>query len=149
MALMPPREPHPPPLARAQARLAFDTLLRDRMNALASGETEGDGSEEALDAGRESARLLESLGQAFADAVDRENSTRGILRTGVSVEYVDAVVLAGDAGALIVDAVDYDGAPVYWQTKAGNPDLVIRGRDLDGYLRTGEARYAEQLGLDS
>jgi hypothetical protein len=147
MPLMPEREEHPLPLARAQARLAFDTLLRDRMNALASGETEGDGSEEALDRGAEAARLLESLGSAFADAVDRENSTRGILRAGVAVDYVDAVVLTGDAGVLVVDAVEYNGAPAYWQTKARNPDLVIRGRDLDAYLRTGETRYAEQLGI--
>jgi hypothetical protein len=140
--LMPPREPRPVPLARAQARLAFDTLLADRVSTIRAGVAEHAPEQDA-----EAARRLESLGQAFADAVDRENSSRGILRAGVPVDYVDAVVLTGDAGALIVDAIDYDGAPAYWQTKAGNPDLIIRGRDLDGYLRTGEARYAEQIGL--
>lgn len=145
MPLMPTPEPRPAPAARAQARLAFDRLLADRLSNLRRDTTVREGETAAR--GVEDARLLESLAQAFADAVDRENSTRGILRAGVPVEYVDAVVLAGDAGVLVVDAVEYDGAPVYWQTKAGNPDLVIRGRDLDGYLRTGDARYAEQLGL--
>lgn len=146
MPLMPPPEPRPLPLARAQARLAFDTLLRDRVNSVRAG-VAGLDDPEVRKRDAEDARLLESLGSAFADAVDRENSTRGILRTGTPIEYVDAVVLTGTAGALIVEAIEYDGAPAYWQTKAGNPDLVIRGRDLDGYLRTGETRYAEQLGL--
>lgn len=147
MPLMPEREERPLPLARARARLEFDTLLRDRVNALRHVGTGGPYTPEEVARDAEAARLLESLGQAFADAVDRENSTRGILRTGVAVEYVDAVVLTGDAGALIVDSIDYDGAPAYWQTKARNPDLIIRGRDLDAYLRTGETRYAEQIGL--
>jgi hypothetical protein len=134
---MPAPEPRPEPLARARARLEFDALIHRREVAF-------------LDADRrEDAELLASLAQAFADQVDRENSSRGILRTGTPVEYVDAVVLTGQAGALVVDAIEYDGAPVYWQAKAGDPDSVIRGRDLDGYLRTGEQRYAEQLGLPS
>jgi hypothetical protein len=135
--LMPAPEPRPVPLARARARLEFDDLSTRRQVAL-------------NDAGRrEDALLVEALARDFADAVDRDNSTRGILRAGVAVEYVDAVVLTGSAGALVVDAVDYDDAPVYWRSRVGfdTGQTVIRGRDLDGYLRTGEARYAEQLGL--
>jgi hypothetical protein len=46
-----------------------------------------------------------------------------------------------------VDAVEYDAAPVYWQSRAGEVDALVHGADLDGYLRTGERRYAVAIGL--
>jgi hypothetical protein len=145
---MPAPEERPQPLARAQARLAFDGLVRDRVSALRRPTSTGsDGAPVDLpEEVEDRPRLLESLASAFADAVDRGNDGRQYLRQP-PIEYVDAVVLAGDAGTLLVDGIEYEGAPVYWQTKAGNPDLAIRGRDLDAYLRTGESRYAAQLGL--
>lgn len=152
MPLMPAPEPRPVPLARAQERLAFDALVRDRQTAIiapaAAAGPVGQGPQHPT---VERARRVEAIARSFADAVDRENSTRGILRTGVSVEYVDAVVLTGPNGSLVVDAPEYDAAPVYWQAKAGTlgEGSIVRGRDLDGYLRTGDARYAEQLGLSA
>lgn len=147
MPFLPAPQEHPLPLERARARLEFDDLVRRRVGALRHDGTGGPFTPEEVIRDAGSAQLVEAVARSFADAVDRENSTRGILRAGIAVEYVDAVVLTGSAGALVVDAVEYDGSPGYWITKAGNPDLIIRGRDLDGYLRTGEARYAEQLGL--
>ena len=146
MPLMPAPERHPQPAARAQARLAFDALLARRVSILTAG-VAGLDDEDTRKRDAEDARLLDSLGSAFADAVDRENSTRGILRTGTPVDYVDAVVLTGTAGLLVVDAPDYDAAPVYWQIKAGSPDLIVHGADLDAYLRTGDTAYAERVGL--
>jgi len=133
--LMPAPEPRPEPLARAKARLAYDALVHARQIALTNAGRREDGD------------LLQAIAQAFADQVDRENSTRGILRVGVQVEYVDAVVVTGKAGAVVVDADEYEATPIAWHTRAGEVDSVIRGRDLDGYLRSGEQRYAEQLGL--
>jgi hypothetical protein len=134
---MPPREPRPEPLARALARVEFDALVLRRCRAL-------DGGGERATAG-----LVEALARSFADQVDRENSTRGILRTGVAIEYVDAVVLTGSAGALVVDAPEYDERSLYWRARAGviEDGTILRGRHLDGYLRTGEQGYAEKLGL--
>lgn len=148
MPLMPAREPRPEPLARARARLEFDTLVRNRLAAIRAGT--GASHEGDPDRGvppEPVGEQLDALARTFADEVDRENSSRGILRVGMPVDYVDAVVITGEAGALVVDSTEYDGAPLYWHAKAGRPDSVIRGRDLDGYLRTGERRYAEQIGL--
>jgi hypothetical protein len=152
--LMPAPEERPLPLARAQERLAFDDLLRRRQAAIVDAVptpatddlsvVERDAPQQA----REVAALLEALARRFADAVDRGNDGRQYLRQP-PIEYVDAVVLSGDAGDLLVEGVEYEASPVYWQAKAGDPDSAIRGRDLDGYLRTGDARYAEQLGLPS
>ena len=135
MPLMPAPQSRPEPLASARRRLEFDALLLRRVADLRDEPDAGDPD------------LLDAHARAFADAVDRENSSRGILRAGVQVDYVDAVVLTGQGGHLVVDAPEYDAAPVYWQARAGDPDSVVRGRDLDGYLRTGEQRYAERLGF--
>ncbi len=135
MPLMPAREPQPLPLARARARLEFDALVRRRTDAMRQANTYADPN------------LLDALARSFADAVDRENSSRGILRAGLPVEYVDAVLVEGHGGQLVVDAEEYEQAPVRVRARVGEVDSVIRGRDLDGYLRTGDARYAEALGL--
>ncbi len=153
MPLMPPREPRPEPLARARARLEFDALVRRRSAAIVESSPSG-GHEDpaAVLAGREEAdraALVEAVARSFADAVDRENSSRGILRAGLPVEYVDAVLVEGHGGQLVVDAEEYEQAPVRVRARVGfdTGQTVIRGRDLDGYLRTGDARYAEALGL--
>jgi hypothetical protein len=139
---MPAPEPRPEPLERARARLEFDALVRNRLAVLRDTPQPGDEDGELR-------QLVDAIAREFADAVDRENSTRSILRTGVQVEYVDAVVLTGSHGVLVVDSVLYDEAPVYAHARAGvvEDGTVIRGRDLDGYLRTGDQRYAERLGL--
>lgn len=149
MPLMPAPEERPLPLARAQERLAFDELLRQRLALIAAAT--GASHEGTLD-GRippePYGSSVETLARSFADAVDRGNDGRQYLRQP-PIEYVDAVVLSGPAGDLLVEGVEYEASPAYWQTKAGNPDSAIRGRDLDAYLRTGDAKYAEQLGLPS
>jgi hypothetical protein len=138
---MPAPEERPLPLARAQARLAFDALLRERLAVLRDAPQPGDERGERR-------QLLDAIARRFADAVDRGNDGRQYLRQA-PIEYVDAVVLSGDAGELLVEGVEYEGSPVYWQAKAGNPDSVILGRDLDGYLRSGDRQYAERIGLPS
>ncbi len=143
MPLMPARERSPEPLARARARLEFDALLDRRVQAIRHRE----GEDLTRTEREEPARLVEALARSFADAVDRENSSRGILRAGLPVEYVDAVLVEGHGGQLVVDAEEYEQAPVRVRARVGEVDSVIRGRDLDGYLRTGDARYAEALGL--
>jgi hypothetical protein len=90
--------------------------------------------------------LLRATVESFAEAVERANSSRALLRQR-PIEYVDAVVVDGSGGQLVVDAVDYDSAPVFWQSRAGEVTSVIHGNDLDAYLRTGERRYAEAIGL--
>jgi hypothetical protein len=149
--LMPAREPRPEPLARARARLEFDALVRRRVEGIANPSIAAGpvGQGHPPTPAVQRAQLVEAVSRSFADAVDRENSSRGILRTGVQVEYVDAVVLSGQAGQVVVDAPEYDASPVYWQARLGEVDSVVRGRDLDAFLRTGDKRYAEQLGLDS
>jgi hypothetical protein len=124
------------PAALGPGRQDFDALIRRRADAVTTETPEGPAN----------ADLLEALAHAFADEVDRANDARQYLRQR-PLDYVDAVVLTGQAGPLVVDAVEYDRAPTYWQTKAGQVDSIIRGRDLDAYLRTGEARYAEAIGL--
>jgi hypothetical protein len=130
----------PAPHDRTPARRgALDALLTRRVEALQARTNPPTPSDDLA--------LLRSIVEAFAEAVDRENSSRGILRVGVAVEYVDAVVVEGSGGHLVVDAVDYDSAPVYWQSRAGEVTSVVHGNDLDAYLRTGERRYAEAIGL--
>jgi hypothetical protein len=90
--------------------------------------------------------LLRGIVESFAEAIERANSSRALLRQR-PIEYVDAVVVEGSGGQLVVDAVDYDSAPVYWQSRAGEVTSVVHGNDLDAYLRTGERRYAEAIGL--
>jgi hypothetical protein len=82
----------------------------------------------------------------FVGAVERANSSRALLRQQ-PLDYVDAVLIDGSGGQLVVDAVEYDTAPTHWQAKAGEVDRVVHGADLDGYLRTGDRMYAERLGL--
>jgi hypothetical protein len=148
MPLMSAPEPRPLPLARAQARHKFDDLIRHRLAAIrASTGASHEGNPSTGTPPEPVGALLDALARSFADAVDRENSTRGILRAGVAVEYVDAVVLTGRAGTIVVDADDYESAPVYWQARVSGLDLVVRGRDLDAYLRTGGQQYAEAIGL--
>lgn len=136
MPFLPAPQDPPLPLERARVRLEFDDLVRRRAVNLAGAGHEDD------------AQLVDAIAGAFADAVDRSNAGRQVTREPL-VEYVDAVVLTGAAGELVIDAPTYDEAPVSWHARAGviEDGTVIRGRDLDGYLRTGEARYAEQLGL--
>lgn len=92
------------------------------------------------------ANLARELSREFAEAVERANSSRALLRQQ-PIEYVDAVLLDGSAGQLVVDAVEYDAAPVYAQSRVGEVDRILHGADLDAYLRTGERRYAEAIGL--
>jgi hypothetical protein len=122
-----------------ERRRALDALLARRVEALQARTNPPVSSDELA--------LLAAIVESFAEAVDRDNSSRGILRVGVATEYVDAVVLCGSAGELVVEAPDYDGAPVYWQARAGEVDSIVHGADLDAYLRTGEARYAQAIGL--
>lgn len=130
----------PAPHDRTPARReALDGLLTRRVEALSARKSPPVPSDDLA--------LLRGIVEGFAEAVDRENSSRGILRVGVPIEYVDAVVLHGTAGELVVEAPDYDAAPVYWQSRAGEVDSILHGADLDAYLRTGEARYAQAIGL--
>src|SRR4051794_8454618 len=145
---MPAPEPRPVPLALAQARIAFDALVQRRYDALvtpviAAGPV-GQGG--PVPPRIEQAHLLKALARSFADEVDRANDGRQYLRQH-PLDYVDAVVLTGTAGALVVDSAEYETSPVYWQAHAGEVDSIIQGRDLDGYLRTGEQQYAEKIGL--
>lgn len=94
----------------------------------------------------EATNLLRALVREFVEAVERTNSSRALLRQA-PIEYVDAVLLDGSAGQLVVDAVEYDAAPVYAQSRVGEVDRVLHGADLDAYLRTGETRYAVAIGL--
>jgi hypothetical protein len=149
--LMPAPEPRPVPLALAQARIAFDALVNRRVQALrdlagvGAPITTSEPSPEQ-EAAYDASELLAALARSFADEVDRANDGRQYLRQQ-PLDYVDAVVLTGTAGALVVDSVEYETAPVYWQAHAGEVDSIIEGRDLDGYLRTGEQQYAEKIGL--
>lgn len=125
----------PQPDTGEQARRdAFSALLLRRTSAL------------AVAAETDTGRLLVALVYGFVDSVERANSSRAVLRQA-PIEYVDAVVVDGSQGQLVVDAVEYDAAPVYWQARAGEVTSVVHGADLDAYLRTGEHRYAERLGL--
>jgi hypothetical protein len=119
----------------AYRRAMFVVLLRRRIDHL---HTEGD------DAVPED--LLDALVLGFVDSVERANSSRAILRQQ-PLDYVDAVLIEGTGGHLVVDAVEYDTAPVHWQAKAGEVTSVVHGADLDAYLRTGDQTYAERLGL--
>jgi hypothetical protein len=94
----------------------------------------------------ETTNLLRALVREFVGAVERANSSRALLRQQ-PLDYVDAVLIDGSGGQLVVDAVEYDTAPTHWQAKAGEVDRVVHGADLDGYLRTGDRMYAERLGL--
>jgi hypothetical protein len=130
-------------------RQAFEVLTERRIAALvqpvvASGPV---GMDDAPPHPRvEQAQLLRALVDGFVEAVERANSSRALLRQQ-PLDYVDAVLLDGSAGQLVVDAVEYDAAPVYWQSRAGEVEQLVHGADLDAYLRTGEARYARAIGL--
>jgi hypothetical protein len=130
-------------------RQAFEQLTERRIAALvqpvvASGPV---GMDDAPPHPRvEQAQLLRALVDGFVEAVERTNSSRALLRQQ-PLDYVDAVLLDGSAGQLVADAVEYDAAPVYWQSRAGEVEQLVHGADLDAYLRTGEARYARAIGL--
>jgi hypothetical protein len=98
------------------------------------------------DADPQAEPLLYALSVDFIDSVERANSSRILLRQ-TPLDYVDAVVIDGANGQLVVDAVEYDTAPVHWLARAGEVTSVIHGADLDAYLRTGDTRYAVRLGL--
>jgi hypothetical protein len=98
------------------------------------------------DADPQAEPLLYALSVDFIDSVERANSSRILLRQ-TPLDYVDAVVIDGANGQLVVDAVEYDAAPVHWLARAGEVTSVIHGADLDAYLRTGDTRYAVRLGL--
>lgn len=124
--------PPTPDTGETGRRAAFDTLANRRLVAPGYSVDQRE--------------LLDAFVRSFVDAVERANSTRALLRQD-PLDYVDAVLLDGEAGQLVVDAVDYDAAPVYWQAKVGGVSQLVHGADLDAYLRTGETRYAERLGL--
>jgi hypothetical protein len=111
-------------------RAGFDALAYQRVQALTDTDV----------------LLLAALTAEFVEAVERANSSRALLRQ-TPLDYVDAVLIEGTGGQLVVDAVEYDTAPVHWQAKAGEVTSVVHGADLDAYLRTGDRRYAERLGL--
>jgi hypothetical protein len=123
-----------PDTGEATRRRTFETLLDWRA-------TELDARPEL-----ETTNLLRALVREFVEAVERANSSRALLRQ-TPLDYVDAVVIDGANGQLIVDAVEYDAAPVHWQARVGEVERVVHGADLDAYLRTGEHRYATRLGL--
>jgi hypothetical protein len=123
--------PPTPDTGETERRAAFDDLIRRRAETLPEDGTR---------------HLLTAFAGEFVDAVERTNSSRAVLRQQ-PLDYVDAVVITGSGGQLVVDAVEYDAAPVYWQARAGEVDALVHGADLDGYLRTGERRYAVAIGL--
>jgi hypothetical protein len=140
--------PATPDTGETARRLAFETLIERRVGALvqpvvASGPV---GQGRPLTRREEQAQLVRALAAEFAEAVERTNSSRALLRQR-PIEYVDAVLLDGAQGQLVVDAVEYDAAPVYSQARVGEVDRIVHGADLDAYLRTGDARYAERIGL--
>jgi hypothetical protein len=128
-------------------RQAFETLRFRRVEAIiapaAAAGPVGHGPQHPTVA---RAQLLDALVREFVEAVERANSSRTLLRQG-SLDYVDAVLLDGTSGQLVVDAVEYDAAPIYWQARVGEVERIVHGADLDAYLRTGEDRYATRLGL--
>jgi hypothetical protein len=119
-------------------RQDFERLFLHRQHALAQRTNPPTSSDDLA--------LLGAIVAGFVDTVEQANSSRALLRQQ-QIEYVDAVVVDGSGGQLVVDAVDYDSAPVYWQSRAGEVTSVVHGNDLDAYLRTGERRYAEAIGL--
>jgi hypothetical protein len=126
--------PPTPDTGEAARRASFEDLLLDRAGVLGETENRGD------------VLLLAAIAGEFVQAVERANSSRALLRQQ-PLDYVDAVLLDGTTGQLVVDAVEYDAAPVYWQARVGKIERILHGADLDAYLRTGEARYAERIGL--
>jgi hypothetical protein len=120
-------------------RGALRALLDRRADALGAAVAEGTEQHSTV-------FLLAGLADAFVDSVERANSSRILLRQ-TPLDYVDAVVIDGANGQLVVDAVEYDAAPVHWLARAGEVTSVIHGADLDAYLRTGDTRYAVRLGL--
>jgi hypothetical protein len=95
-------------------RQVLDELLRRRVEAAAKTDEEG-------------AQLLDAQVRLFADAVDRD---------GAGIPYGDAVVITGTAGPVVVPLRDYHATPLYWQSCAGEVDLIIDGADVMTALTT-------------
>lgn len=139
------------PLALAQARIEFDTLLRDRVRAmLAPTSTAADGAPvDVPDEVSDEAALLDASARAFVEAVDRDNDRRQQVagKAEPVLAYDDAVVITGSAGPLVISVDDYDRERVYHEARAGKVDSVTTGPELLAYLRTGEPQAARGLGL--
>lgn len=108
-------------------REAFDELLRRKVAALVEHGLSPGAPEEINQAAREDAQVFEAQATAFADAVDR---------TDAGTPYGDAVVITGSAGVVVVRARDYAATPIYWQSLAGEVDLIIDGADVMRALHT-------------
>lgn len=130
--------PPAPDTGEATRRREFEQLVLRRRLALTNRTSPTTPSDDLA--------LLDAIVASFVEAVEQANSSRALLRQR-PIEYVDAVLVEGAAGRLVVDAVDYDAAPVYSQARVGEVDSIVHGADLDAYLRTGEHRYAQRLGL--
>jgi hypothetical protein len=103
-----------PEPAAVTPRQAFDELLRRKVESLTLAAAAGHGDTESI-------QLLDAQCREFADAVDR---------TGTGVPYGDAVVLFGTSGPVVAHARDYAATPTYWQTLAGEVELIISGADV-------------------
>jgi hypothetical protein len=107
-------------------RAEFDALLSSALEAMAAAApppAHEDPAAAALDrAAMEEVQLLEAEARSFADAVDRDAKR---------VPYDSAVVLEGPRGVTVVQARDYAGAPIYWNTVVGGkPDRITSGPEL-------------------
>lgn len=97
-------------------RQAFDELLRRKVAAIAAEE-----GRPGREGATEDAQLMEAQCRAFADAVDRD---------GRNLAYGDVIVIAGTSGEVVVPLRDYVDTPVYWQSLAGEVELVTDGADV-------------------
>lgn len=112
--------PPPPPARRpVSPRQAFDELLRRKVDgmmnpAIAAGPV-GQGKPSPR---VEEAEHLLATYREFADAVDRTDS---------DLPYGDAVVILGSGGVVVCTGRDYATTPIYWESLAGEVDLIIDG----------------------
>lgn len=152
---MPPRPApaHRMPADLASARIALDTLLRDRLRAmLAPTSTPADGSPvDVADEVSDRAALLDALVREFVEQVDRHNDTAQ--RTAGDalpvLDYDDAVLVTGPAGVVVVSADTWAHEPIGVSVAVGEVERVIAGADVLAVLRdTDDAGpAAERLGL--
>lgn len=115
-------EPDPAPAPAVSPRQAFDELLRRRVEAMITPATAaGPVGHGPVPQAVSDAQLFEAQCREFADAVDRTRS---------GVPYGDAVVVFGTSGPVVAHARDYAATPTYWQTLAGEVELIIHGADV-------------------
>ena len=139
------------PAALAQARLALDTLLRDRVRAMlaaAGADAEVAVAERASD----DAATVDARVRWFAEQVDRHNATaQQTAGRGEVLAYERAVVIEGERGIEVVPVDEYTATPLYHEAKVGRVEQLIVGDDLLAYLHGDDSeavtRAAEQLGL--